>query len=124
MKQIGELFILRININLVGSVLDSPVRAFTSESVVAIAHQTLGSVLGMSGLSTKPSAPKYLTHVQSYPDLQPLYEAARSYLEIPQRVHLLNTRVEVCLLISILLFYLMQVIGSTRHVATPKRVRF
>lgn len=32
---------------------------------------------------------------QSYPDLQPLYEAARSYLEIPQRVHLLNTRVEV-----------------------------
>lgn len=33
--------------------------------------------------------------IQSYPDLQPLYEAARSYLEIPQRVHLLNTRVEV-----------------------------
>ena len=32
---------------------------------------------------------------QSYPDLQPLYEAARSYLEIPQRVNLLNTRVEV-----------------------------
>ncbi|KLO20029.1 DUF155-domain-containing protein [Schizopora paradoxa] len=59
MQQIGELFILRININLVGSVLDSP-EVFWS-----------------------------------YPDLQPLYEAARSYLEIPQRVHLLNTRVEV-----------------------------
>lgn len=26
MKQIGNLFILRININLVGSILDSPVR--------------------------------------------------------------------------------------------------
>lgn len=33
--------------------------------------------------------------MQSYPDLQPLYDAARSYLEIPQRIHLLNTRAEV-----------------------------
>ncbi len=32
---------------------------------------------------------------KSYPDLQPLYDAARSYLEIPQRINLLNTRVEV-----------------------------
>lgn len=31
----------------------------------------------------------------SYPDLRPLYEAARSYLETPQRISLLNTRVEV-----------------------------
>jgi len=31
----------------------------------------------------------------SYPDLRPLYEAARSYLETPQRINLLNTRVEV-----------------------------
>jgi uncharacterized Rmd1/YagE family protein len=31
----------------------------------------------------------------SYPDLQPLYDAARSYLEIPQRIALLTTRVEV-----------------------------
>ncbi|KAG6916420.1 hypothetical protein DXG01_006824 [Tephrocybe rancida] len=31
----------------------------------------------------------------SFPDLQPLYDAARSYLEIPQRIDLLNTRVEV-----------------------------
>ncbi|KAL5521621.1 RMD1 [Sanghuangporus sanghuang] len=59
MQQIGELFLLRMNINLVGSVLDVP-EVFWS-----------------------------------YPDLQPLYEAARSYLEIPQRVNLLNTRVEV-----------------------------
>ncbi|KAH8115944.1 DUF155-domain-containing protein [Phellopilus nigrolimitatus] len=59
MQQIGELFLLRMNINLVGSVLDSP-EVFWR-----------------------------------YPDLQPLYEAARSYLEIPQRVNLLNTRVEV-----------------------------
>jgi uncharacterized Rmd1/YagE family protein len=27
--------------------------------------------------------------------LRPLYDAARSYLEIPQRINLLNTRVEV-----------------------------
>ena len=27
--------------------------------------------------------------------MQPLYDAARSYLEIPQRINLLNTRVEV-----------------------------
>lgn len=33
--------------------------------------------------------------IQTYPDLQPLYEAARSYLEVPQRIDLLNTRVEV-----------------------------
>ncbi|KAG8954932.1 hypothetical protein FRC04_010416 [Tulasnella sp. 424] len=59
MQQIGQLFILRMNINLVGSVLDSPELFW------------------------------------SFPDLQPLYDAARSYLEIPQRVDLLNARVEV-----------------------------
>ncbi|OCH93952.1 DUF155-domain-containing protein [Obba rivulosa] len=59
MKKIGELFLLRTNINSVGSVLDSPEVFWT------------------------------------YPDLQPLYDAARSYLEIPQRINLLNTRVEV-----------------------------
>ncbi|KAI0646507.1 hypothetical protein C8Q79DRAFT_1050523 [Trametes meyenii] len=31
----------------------------------------------------------------TYPDLQPLYDAARSYLEIPQRIDLLNARVEI-----------------------------
>ncbi|KAG9311687.1 DUF155-domain-containing protein [Chiua virens] len=59
MRKTGELFILRTNINTVGSVLDSPEVFWT------------------------------------YPDLQPLYEAARSYLEVPQRIDLLNTRVEV-----------------------------
>ncbi|CAL1708860.1 unnamed protein product [Somion occarium] len=59
MRKIGELFLLRTNINSVGSVLDSP-EVFWR-----------------------------------YPDLQPLYDAARSYLEIPQRINLLNTRVEV-----------------------------
>lgn len=29
------------------------------------------------------------------PTLEPLYSAARSYLEIPQRIELLNARVEV-----------------------------
>ncbi|KAI0634861.1 DUF155-domain-containing protein [Trametes polyzona] len=59
MRKIGELFLLRANINSVGSVLDSPEVFWT------------------------------------YPDLQPLYDAARSYLEIPQRIDLLNARVEV-----------------------------
>ncbi|KAM6492419.1 putative ACR, YagE family COG1723 domain containing protein [Amanita muscaria] len=59
MQKIGQLFLLRTNINSVGSVLDSPEIFW------------------------------------SYPDLQPLYDAARSYLEIPQRINLLNTRVEV-----------------------------
>ncbi|PIL27688.1 hypothetical protein GSI_10841 [Ganoderma sinense ZZ0214-1] len=59
MRKIGELFLLRTNINSVGSVLDSPEVFWT------------------------------------YPDLQPLYDAARSYLEIPQRIDLLNSRVEV-----------------------------
>ncbi|KAK7046652.1 DUF155 domain-containing protein [Favolaschia claudopus] len=59
MQKIGHLFLLRTNINTVGSVLDSP-EVFWS-----------------------------------FPDLQPLYDAARSYLEIPQRINLLNTRVEV-----------------------------
>ncbi|KAI0360474.1 DUF155-domain-containing protein [Trametes cingulata] len=59
MRKIGELFLLRTNINSVGSVLDSPEVFWT------------------------------------YPDLQPLYDAARSYLEIPQRIDLLNARVEV-----------------------------
>jgi len=59
MRQIGELFLLRTNLNSVGSVLDSPEVFWT------------------------------------YPDLHPLYDAARSYLEIPQRINLLNTRVQV-----------------------------
>lgn len=59
MKQIGHLFILRMNIHLVGSIVDSP-EIFWRQ-----------------------------------PDLEPLYSAARSYLEIPQRIDLLNTRVEV-----------------------------
>ncbi|CEH14293.1 Uncharacterized conserved protein [Ceraceosorus bombacis] len=59
MKQIGHLFILRMNIHLVGSIVDSP-EIFWAQ-----------------------------------PDLEPLYSAARSYLEIPQRIDLLNARVEV-----------------------------
>lgn len=59
MKQIGQLFILRININLVGSVLDSP-ELFWSE-----------------------------------PQLEPIYLAARQYLEMNPRVELLNQRAEV-----------------------------
>lgn len=59
MKQIGHLFILRMNIHLVGSIVDSP-EIFWAQ-----------------------------------PDLEPLYSAARSYLEIPQRIELLNARVDV-----------------------------
>ena len=73
MKQIGNLFILRININLVGSILDSPVRLLLSWRNLA----------------------DWQEFFWSFPDLEPLYNAARSYLEISQRVDLLNARVDV-----------------------------
>lgn len=59
MKSIGELFILRININLHGSILDSPELMW------------------------------------SEPELEPIYQATRGYLEINQRVALLNQRLEI-----------------------------
>ncbi|CAG8492998.1 24652_t:CDS:10, partial [Gigaspora margarita] len=58
-KKIGQLFIMRININLVSNILDTP-EIFWSE-----------------------------------PSYEPLYEAIRGYLEISQRVDLLNQRVAV-----------------------------
>ncbi|KAG2214117.1 hypothetical protein INT46_001851 [Mucor plumbeus] len=58
-KKVGQLFIMRINVNLVSNILDTP-EIFWSE-----------------------------------PTLEPLYSAIRSYLEISQRVELLNQRVEV-----------------------------
>jgi len=57
--QIGELFTLRINIHLNGSVLDTP-EVFWVE-----------------------------------PQLEPVYQAVRSYLEMDQRVGLLNDRLDV-----------------------------
>ena len=57
--QIGELFILRINVHLQGSVLDSPELMWAE------------------------------------PQLEPIYSAVRSYLEIEQRVGLLTERLEV-----------------------------
>lgn len=57
--QIGELFILRINIHLQGSVLDSPELMWAE------------------------------------PQLDPVYQAVRSYLEMDQRVSLLTERLEV-----------------------------
>ncbi|KAG0243743.1 hypothetical protein BGX31_010294 [Mortierella sp. GBA43] len=58
-KKIGQLFIMRINVNLVSNILDTP-EIFWSE-----------------------------------PSLQPLYSAIRGYLEINQRVELLNQRTSV-----------------------------
>ena len=57
--QIGELFILRINIHLQGSVLDSPELMWAE------------------------------------PQLDPIYQAVRSYLEMDQRVSLLTERLDV-----------------------------
>jgi uncharacterized Rmd1/YagE family protein len=57
--QIGELFILRINVHLNGSVLDTP-ELFWVE-----------------------------------PQLEPVYQAVRSYLEMDQRVRLLTERLDV-----------------------------
>lgn len=59
LKSIGELFILRINVNLHGSILSSPELMWAE------------------------------------PQLEPIYQAARGYLEINQRVSLLNARLEV-----------------------------
>ncbi|KAK9721065.1 sporulation protein rmd1 [Basidiobolus ranarum] len=58
-SKIGQLFIVRINVNLVSNILDTP-EIFWSE-----------------------------------PAQQPLYNAIRGYLEISQRVELLNQRVTV-----------------------------
>ncbi|KAI8317936.1 DUF155-domain-containing protein [Martensiomyces pterosporus] len=58
-KKIGQLFIMRVNVNLVSNILDTP-EIFWSE-----------------------------------PTLQPLYTAIREYLEIPQRVEIMNHRVSV-----------------------------
>jgi uncharacterized Rmd1/YagE family protein len=58
-KKIGQLFIMRINVNLVSNVLDTP-EIFWSE-----------------------------------PALEPTYNTIRGYLEISQRVELLNQRVSV-----------------------------
>lgn len=57
--QIGELFILRINIHLQGSVLDAPELMWAE------------------------------------PQLEPIYGAVRSYLEMDQRVGLLTERLDV-----------------------------
>ncbi|KAJ9065002.1 sporulation protein rmd1 [Entomophthora muscae] len=58
-KKIGQLYIMKINVNLVSNILDTP-EIFWSE-----------------------------------PQLQPLYNTIRGYLEIPQRAELLNQRVDV-----------------------------
>lgn len=76
MKSIGELFILRININLHGSVLDSP------------------------------------EIMWSEPHLEPIYQATRGYLEINQRVALLNQRLEV---VSDLLQMLKEQLGHSNE---------
>lgn len=76
MKSIGELFILRINVNLHGSVLDSPELMW------------------------------------SEPHLEPIYQATRGYLEINQRVSLLNQRLEV---ISDLLQMLKEQLGHANE---------
>ncbi|RIA85027.1 hypothetical protein C1645_392605 [Glomus cerebriforme] len=73
-KLSGEMFKLRMNVNLVSNVLDTP-EIFWSE-----------------------------------PSLEPLYNAIRSYLEISQRVKLLNER---CNIISDLLDMLREDIGNS-----------
>jgi uncharacterized Rmd1/YagE family protein len=58
-NQIGELFIMRMNVNLISNVLDTPEIFW------------------------------------SFPSLGPLYRAVRSYLEISQRIEVLNQRCAV-----------------------------
>ena len=101
MRKTGELFILRTNINSVGSVLDSPVRLLHVSRALTLTEVFpfcwVGGVLGMHCFHLPSLFSAGINgQGQTYPDLQPLYEAARSYLEVPQRIDLLNTRVEVC----------------------------
>ena len=58
-RKIGHLFVMRMNVNLISPILDTP-ELFLSE-----------------------------------PSLEPVYAASRGYLEISQRVELLNQRVSV-----------------------------
>ncbi|KAI9222705.1 hypothetical protein BC828DRAFT_11054 [Blastocladiella britannica] len=73
-KKIGQLFIMRINVNLISPIIDTP-EIFWAE-----------------------------------PALEPLYQAIRSYLELNQRIELLNQRVAV---ISDLLDMLKEHLTST-----------
>lgn len=132
MRQIGELFLLRTNLNSVGSVLDSPVcisffvrsiRSLTDlrfPSIQTLFRKYFGYVLGKLS-ETQPKIDNCPS--QTYPDLQPLYDAARSYLEIPQRINLLNTRVQVssirCLQPPLTV---LRPTGPPRHVAASQGV--
>lgn len=78
--QIGELFILRINIHLQGSVLDAPELMWAE------------------------------------PQLEPVYQAVRSYLEMDQRVSLLQERVGV---IADLLAVLKDQLSHTHGMFSP-----
>lgn len=78
--QIGELFILRINIHLQGSVLDAPELMWAE------------------------------------PQLDPVYQAVRSYLEMDQRVSLLTERLDVIAdLLAVLKDQLTHSHGKSRH---------
>lgn len=94
MKQIGNLFILRININLVGSILDSPVSP-APVSPFLVLPLTPSFPCLFPCLFPRPAPPHRQEFFWTFPDLEPLYNAARSYLEIGQRVELLNARVDV-----------------------------
>lgn len=92
MKQIGNLFILRININLVGSILDSPVSPALPPSPFPLLCAPTNPLFPPA---SPPAPPRRQEFFWTFPDLEPLYNAARSYLEIGQRVELLNARVDV-----------------------------
>lgn len=64
---------------------------------MTLLHNLLGDILGEYCYiqATDEFANASFELAKSFPDMQPLYDAARSYLEIPQRVDLLNARVEV-----------------------------
>jgi len=81
--QIGELFILRINIHLQGSVLDAPELMWAE------------------------------------PQLDPVYQAVRSYLEMDQRVELMQERVSV---VGDLLAVLKDQLSHTHGTSSPPSV--
>lgn len=87
-QQIGELFILRINIHLQGSVLDAPELMWAE------------------------------------PQLDPVYQAVRSYLEMDQRVSLLTERLDVIAdLLAVLKDQLTHTHGEKWHFVFLSRLR-
>jgi len=92
MKFIGKVFLLRMEINRVGSMLDSPVCNFRNSS--CLPYSQGDQEIFWVGMYSYAQWSRLIL-LQKYPELKPLYDAARTYLETNQRLEILNSRVDV-----------------------------